>query len=79
MFSNSRLTPGQLLEIMWKISSRTPSSLIPQLIFGRPKSEVYARIKVFRDVAGWFEDKHIIIMGGPNKIVEDDGMFVIGK
>ena len=52
IFSQSRLTPGQLLEILWKISSRTPSSMIPLLIFGKPKSEVYVRIRFFRDVAG---------------------------
>ena len=59
MFSESNLEPGQLLEIMWKMSCRTPSSLIPLVIFGKAKSEVYARIKYFRDVAGWYEDKNI--------------------
>ena len=63
MFSNSNLAPGELLEIMWKMSCRTPSHLIPLVIFGKQKSEVYARIKFFRDVAGWFEDKNIIMMG----------------
>ena len=79
MFMHSHLTPGQLLEILWKISSRTPSTMIPLLICGKPKSEVYKRIRFFRDVAGWFEDKHIVLMGGPGKVVEGDGMFVIGK
>ena len=71
--------PGQLLEILWKISCRTPSALISHVIFGKVKSEVYNRIRFFRDVAGWFEDKNIIMMGGPGKIIEGDGMFVVGK
>ena len=79
MFSESNITPGQLLEIMWKIACRTPSRLIPLIIFGKPKSEVYARVRYFRDVAGWFEDRNIILMGGPGKMVEGDGMFVVGK
>ena len=33
----------------------------------------------FRDVAGWYEDKYIIMMGGPDNPVEADGTFVIGK
>ena len=53
--------------------------MIPLLIFGRAKSEVYSRIKFFRDVAGWYEDKHTVLMGGEGKVVEGDGMFVIGK
>ena len=69
MFSESNLEPAQLLEIMWKMSRRTPSSLIPLVIFGKAKSEVYARIKYFRDVAGWYEDKNIIMMGGEGKMV----------
>ena len=69
MFSESNLEPAQLLEIMWKMSCRTPSSLIPLVIFGKAKSEVYARIKYFRDVAGWYEDKNIIMMGGEGKMV----------
>ena len=30
-------------------------------------------------MAGYYEDRFIIKMGGPNVIVEGDGMFVIGK
>ena len=52
IFNNSNLSPGELLEIMWKIACRTPSRLIPTVIFGKQKSEVYNRIRFFRDVAG---------------------------
>ena len=79
MFSGCRPQPGNILEIMWKIASRTPSSMIPRLIYGRATSEVYNRIMFFRDVVGWWEDLTIVKMGGPGKIVEGDGMFVIGK
>ena len=40
---------------------------------------MYERIKFLRDVVGWWEDYTIIKMGGPGKIVEGDGMFVMGK
>ena len=53
--------------------------MISLLIFGRETSEIYNRVQFFRDVAGYYEDKHIVKMGGPGKIVEGDGMFVIGK
>ena len=53
--------------------------MIPLLVFGRKTSEVYARIRFFRDVAGYWEDKNIIMMVGPGKHVEGDGMFTIGK
>ena len=53
--------------------------MISLLIFGRETSEIYNRIQFFRDVAGYYEDKYIIQMGGPGKIVEGDGMFLIGK
>ena len=33
----------------------------------------------FRDVCGWYEDKYIVMMGGPDNQVEADGTFVIGK
>ena len=35
--------------------------------------------RFFREVAGYWEDKFIMKMGGPGVIVEGDGMFVIGK
>ena len=79
IFYNIKLNPGQLLEILWKVASRTPVSLIPILIFGKPKSEVYAHISFFREVAGYYEDKYPIKMGGIARYVEGDGMFVIGK
>ena len=53
--------------------------MISLLIFGRETSEIYNRIQFFRDVAGYYEDKYIVQMGGPGKIVEGDGMFLIGK
>ena len=71
--------PGKLIEILWKLASRTPLSLISVLVYGRPTSEIYARIRFFRDVAGWYEDKYPIQMGGTGTIVEGDGMFLIGK
>ena len=52
MFAEGKLQPGNLLEILWKMASRTLSSMIPRLVYGRPTSEVYARIKFLRDVVG---------------------------
>ena len=51
------------------VSNDTVSNIIPDL-------EI---VRYFRDVAGWFEDRNIILMGGPGKMVEGDGMFVVGK
>ena len=79
IFSNTSYGPGVALEIMWKMSSRTPASMIPKLIFGCEKREIYKWISFFRDVAGWYEDKNTILMGGIGKTIEADGMFVIGK
>ena len=79
MFLRARLQPRNILEIMWKMSSRTPSTMIPKLIYGRRTSEVYSRISFLRDVVGWWEDFTVIQLGGPGKVVEGDGMFVIGK
>ena len=53
--------------------------MISLLIFGRETSEIYNRIQFFRDVTGYYEDKYLVQMGGPGKIVEGDGMFLIGK
>ena len=74
MFENVKLQPGQLLQISWKLSSRTPVSLISKLLFGRTTSEIYARIMFFRDVAGYIEDAHPVKMGGTAEVVEGDGM-----
>ena len=79
IFYQGKLQPGILLEILWKISSRTPATMISRLVHGRLSSEVFARIQFFRDVVGWWEDFTLVRMGGPGKIVEGDGMFVIGK
>ena len=79
MFYKSKLTPGQLLEVLWKLACRTPVSLISVLVLGRQTSEMYARIAFFRDVAGWYEDKFPVQFGGEGKVVEGDGMFLIGK
>ena len=79
MFYNINITPGQLIEILWKLACRTPMKLIPVLVFGKVTSEVNARVAFFRDVAGYWEDKHPVKMGGVGKMVEGDGMFVIGK
>ena len=53
MFFNGNLPPENILLIIWKISSRTPTTMIPRLIYGRPTSAVYERIKFVRDVVGW--------------------------
>ena len=79
IFWNTSYGAGVVLEIMWKMSSRTPVSMIPKLIFGCEKSEIFKWIFFFRDVAGWFEDSNTIQMGGPGKTIEADGTFVIGK
>ena len=79
MFYRCKMGPGKLIEILWKLAGRTQVSLISVLIFGRHTSEIYARIRFFRDVAGWYEDRYPIQMGGPGKVVEGDGMFLIGK
>ena len=36
-------------------------------------------MRFLRDALGWWEDLTVVKMGGPGKIVEGDGMFVIGK
>ena len=64
MFYNSHYGPGAILEILWKMSSRTPVSMISRLILGVESSEVFKWVTFFRDVTGWYEDKHIMIMGG---------------
>ena len=79
MFYNCKMTPAKLIEILWKVACRTPISLISVLVFGRQTSEIYARVAFFRDVAGWYEDKYPVQMGGDGKVVEGDGMFLIGK
>ena len=48
--------------------------MIPKLICGlKVKSEFYKWVDFFRDVAGWFEDTNLVIMGGTDAIVEADG------
>ena len=64
MFYNSHYGPGAILEILWKMSSRTPVSMISRLILGVESSEVFKWVTFFRDVTGWYEDKHIMMMGG---------------
>ena len=77
---NSNYGPSTVLEILWKLSSRTPVSMIPKLICGRNKmSEIHKWVEFFRDIAGWVEDTNLILMGGPNAVVEADGTWVIGK
>ena len=78
MFYNSKLTPGQLLEVLWKLACRTPVSLISVLVLGRQTSEMYARIAFFRDVAGWYEYKYPVQLGGDSKDIRGDRMFLIG-
>ena len=53
MFYNIKMSPGQLLEILWKLACRTPMKLIPVLVFGKVTSEVNARVAFFRDVTGY--------------------------
>ena len=52
IFYRSKLGPGKLIEILWKLACRTPVSLISVLVLGRHTSEIYARVQFFRDVAG---------------------------
>ena len=59
--------------------SRSPVSIISRLVLGKESSEIYKWVAFFRDVAGWFEDKYLVRMGGPDIQVEADGTFVIGK
>ena len=47
--------------------------------FGKLTSQIYSWFKFFRDVAGYHEDKYLIQMGGPGKIVKGDGMFVLAQ
>ena len=53
--------------------------MISRLVHGRQTSEVYNRIMFLRDVVGWWEDLTVIKMGGPGKVVEGDGKFLIGR
>ena len=73
MFYNSTYNTSIILEILWKLASRVPVSMIPRLIFGHKKSEFLSWVEFFRDVAGWVEDSDIIRMGGPGAVVEADG------
>ena len=41
MFFNSSYGPAIILEILWKMCSRTPVSMIPRLILGKESSEIY--------------------------------------
>ena len=63
------------------MSSRVPVKMPSHIIFGAETRETYSWWRFFRDVAGYWEDKFVIKMGGPPQglIVEGDGMFVIGK
>ena len=45
----------------------------------KPKSQVYGRIRFFRDIEGQYEDKYSNLMKGPGEMVEGDGMFEVGK
>ena len=67
------------MEILWKLASRMPVSMIPRVIFGLNKSEYHSWVVFFRDVAGWVEDSDLMLMGGPDTVVEADGTWVIGK
>ena len=79
MFYNSTYGPGTIIEIMWKFSSRMPVMTISRVVFGCKSSEIFSWTRFFREVAGYFEDKNIIKLGGEGRTVEADGMFVIGK
>ena len=65
------------MELMWMISMRVPTNTISRTIFGCLSSEVYAWSRFFREVAGYKEDHDPIQLGGYNKVVEGDGMFVL--
>ena len=56
---------------------RTPVTTISYTVFGRQTSEVHAWTRYFREVAGYKEDNDLILLGGNNKVVEGDGMFVL--
>ena len=45
MFYQGNLQPGNILEILWKVSSRTPVTIIPLLIYVRLTSGVYNHIE----------------------------------
>ena len=77
MFYNNTYSPGKLLELMWMTSMRVPVTTISRSIFGCLSSEVYAWSRFFREVAGYKEDHDPIQLGGHNKVVEGDGMFVL--
>ena len=62
MFFNSTYGGGSILEVLWKLSSRTPVAIIAKVVFGRGKSEIYKWVDFFRDVAGWIEDRNPIVM-----------------
>ena len=79
MFYKSNYGPAKVLELMWYMASRIPVTTASHMIFARECSEVHTWWRFFREVAGYWEDKFIMKMGGPDAIVEGDGMFVIGK
>ena len=77
MFYNCTYGPGKLLELMWMMSMRTPMNMMSYTVFGRLSSEIAAWARFFREVAGYKEDHDPIQLGGNNKVVEGDGMFVL--
>ena len=77
MFYNSTYGPPRLIELMWMVSMRVPINTISRAIFGSLSSEVYAWSRFFREVAGYKEDHDPIMLGGQDKVVEGDGMFVL--
>ena len=79
MFYNSSYGVSKILELMWYCAARVPVGKASCLVFGKECKEVYTWFRFFREVAGYWEDKFIVQLGGPNVICEGDGMFVIGK
>ena len=53
--------------------------MMSRAVFGCLTSEIFAWSRLFRDIAGYIEDSQPVQLGGPQKVVEGDGMFVIGK
>ena len=56
------------------MASRVPVMTASHMIFVRECSELHTWWRFFRKVAGYWEDKFIMKMGGPGVIVEGDGM-----
>ena len=74
MFYRSNYGPAVVINILWNFSCRIPVMTTSLMLFAKHTSELLEWYRYFRDIVGYFEDLHPIMLGGEGKIVEGDGM-----